>query len=309
MFDTLIQDIRYGLRSLFAKPGFLIAAVATLALGIGANTAIFSVINGLLLKPLPYDDGERLVQVYNNYPKMGLDYAGTSIPDYLDRKSQAPALEDLAMYTGESFNLAASGAPQRLVGLKATPSLWSTLRAKPALGRTFTDEEAKAGSDKVAVISYGTWKSQFAGDAGIVGTDVRLNGENYRVLGVMPEGFVFPNTRTQLWVPFAFTDKQLTDDERGNEFSESVGRLAPGATVEQLNAQMDGIVQHNAERLGGLGDERASGFAQWLKAGNFLGRAKPLRDQWVGDLRPTLWLLQAVVVHACGVVDGARRAA
>lgn len=295
MFDTLIQDIRYGLRSLFAKPGFLIAAVATLALGIGANTAIFSVINGLLLKPLPYDDGERLVQVYNNYPKMGLDYAGTSIPDYLDRKSQAPALEDLAMYTGESFNLAASGAPQRLVGLKATPSLWSTLRAKPALGRTFTDEEAKAGSDKVAVISYGTWKSQFAGDAGIVGTDVRLNGENYRVLGVMPEGFVFPNTRTQLWVPFAFTDKQLTDDERGNEFSESVGRLAPGATVEQLNAQMDGIVQHNAERLGGLGDERASGFAQWLKAGNFLGRAKPLRDQWVGDLRPTLWLLQAVV--------------
>ncbi len=295
MFDTLFQDIRYGIRSLMAKPGFLVAAVATLALGIGANTAIFSVINGLLLKPLPYDDGERLVQVHNSYPKMGLDYAGTSIPDYIDRKTQAPALEDLAMYTGESFNLAASGAPQRLVGLKATPSLWTTLRAKAAMGRVFGEDEGKLGSEKVAVLSYATWKGQFAGDASIVGSDVRLNGENYRILGVMPEGFVFPNTRTQVWVPFAFTDKQLTDDERGNEFSESIGRLAPGATVEQLNSQFDAIVQRNAERLGGLGDERATGFSQWLKAGNFMGRAKPLRDQWVGDLRPVLWLLQAVV--------------
>ncbi|HET7843115.1 MAG TPA: ABC transporter permease, partial [Xanthomonadales bacterium] len=295
MFDTLLQDIRYGIRSLMAKPGFLIAAVATLALGIGANTAIFSVINGLLLKPLPYDDGERLVQVHNSYPKMGLDYAGTSIPDYLDRKTQAPALEDLAMYTGESFNLAASGAPQRLVGLKATPSLWTTLRAKAAQGRVFGEEEGKLGSEKVAVLSYATWKGQFAGDASIVGGDVRLNGENYRILGVMPEGFAFPNTRTQVWVPFAFKDEQLLDTERGNEFSESIGRLAPGATVEQLNQQMDAIVLHNAERLGGLGDERATGFADWLKGGNFMGRAKPLRDQWVGDLRPVLWLLQAVV--------------
>jgi predicted permease len=295
MFDTLIQDIRYGIRSLTAKPGFLIAAVATLALGIGANTAIFSVINGLLLKPLPYDDGERLVQVHNNYPKMGLDYAGTSIPDFVDRKSQAPALEDLAIYTGESFNLAASGAPQRLVGLKASPSLWSTLRAKAAIGRVFGEDEGRIGSEKVAVLSWATWKGQFAGDQSIVGSDVRLNGENYRILGVMPEGFVFPNTRTQVWVPFAFTAEQLLDTERGNEFSESIGRLAPGATVEQLNAQFDAIVQRNAERLGGLGTEQATGFADWLRGGNFMGRAKPLRDQWVGDLRPVLWLLQAVV--------------
>ncbi|MBL8999140.1 MAG: ABC transporter permease, partial [Gemmatimonadetes bacterium] len=142
MFETLIQDLRYSIRSLFARPGFVFAAVATLALGIGANTAIFSVVNGLLLKPLPYDDGERLVQVYNVYPKMGLDYAGTSIPDYLDRKEQADALEDLALYTGQSYNLALEGRPERLVGLRATPSLFTTLRARPALGRAFTDDEA-----------------------------------------------------------------------------------------------------------------------------------------------------------------------
>ena len=107
MTDTFRQDLRYSLRSLFARPGFLIAAVLTLALGIGANTAIFSVVNGLLLQPLPYPDGERLVLVHNAYPRMGLDYAGTSIPDYFDRREQAQALEDLALYTGESLNLAA----------------------------------------------------------------------------------------------------------------------------------------------------------------------------------------------------------
>ena len=118
MFDTLKQDLRYSLRSLLAKPGFVLAAILTLALGIGANTAIFSVVNGLLLKPLPYAEGERLVLVHNVYPKMGLDYAGTSIPDYFDRREQAPALDDLAIYTGTSLNLATDGTPQRLVGLQ-----------------------------------------------------------------------------------------------------------------------------------------------------------------------------------------------
>ena len=295
MFDTLKQDVRYGLRSLFAKPGFLVAAVATLALGIGANTAIFSVINGLLLKPLPYDDGERLVQVYNTYPKMGLDYAGTSIPDYLDRKEQAPALADLALYTGQSFNLAASGAPERLVGLRATPSLFSTLRASAALGRVLGEAEAVVGSDKVVVLSHTAWKNNFAADPQIVGRDVRLNGETFRVLGVMPESFVFPNRHTQLFIPFAFTEAQKSDDERGNEYSESIGRLAPGATIEQLHSQMDAIVARTADRAAAAGGDDAADNAAWFRNGNFFGRAKSLRDQWVGNLRPVLWLLQAVV--------------
>ena len=295
MIETLKQDVRYSLRSLLAKPGFVIAAVLTLALGIGANTAIFSVVNGLLLKPLPYPDGERLVLVHNVYPKMGLDYAGTSIPDYLDRKAQAPALDDLAIYSGESLNLAADGAPQRLVGLRASPSLFSTLQAKPMLGRVFDEEASTPGRDKVVVLSHGLWQSQFAGDPHVIGRDVRLNGLSYRIIGVMPVDFIFPNRNTQVWIPFAFTPEQMSDEERGNEYSESVGRLAPGATREQLHAQLDAIVQRNADRIAASGDPRGVRFAEFFRQAGFQGRAKPLREQWVGDVRSVLWLLQAVV--------------
>ena len=295
MIDTLKQDFRYSLRSLLGKPGFLIAAVLTLALGIGANTAIFSVINGLLLKPLPYADGERLVLVYNKYPNMGIDDAGTSIPDYFDRREQAPALDDLAIYSGISLNLAADGTPQRLVGLRASASLFSTLQASPAIGRVFDADAENPGQDKFVVLSHGLWQSQFAADPGVVGRDIRLNGESYRVTGVMPASFVFPNRETQLWIPFAFTPEQKSDDERGNEYSESVGRLAPGATVEQLDAQMDGIVMRNADRIAASDDPRAGDFAEFIRQGGFVGRSKPLREEWVGDVRPVLWLLQAVV--------------
>ena len=294
MFETLFQDLRYSIRSLFARPAFVLAAVSTLALGIGANTAIFSVVNGLLLKPLPYDDGERLVQVFNVYPKMGLDYAGTSIPDFIDRKEQADALEDLALYTGQSYNLALEGRPERLVGLRATPSLFTTLRAQPALGRAFTEAEAVPGADQVAVLSHSTWQTQFAADPQVLGRDIRLNGAAYRVIGVMPDSFAFPNRTTQIWVPFAFTTEQKSDDERGNEYSETIGRLKPGASVEQLNAQLDAIVMRNADRFAGEG-ERGADFAEFIRQGGFLGRSTSLREQWVGELRPVLWMLQAVV--------------
>src|SRR5690606_38849709 len=131
------------------------------------------------------------------------------------------------------------GTPQRLVGLRASASLFSTLQASPALGRVFDATAENPGQDRFAVLSHGLWQSQFAGDPGVVGRDFRLNGDTYQVTGVMPESFVFPNSATQLWIPFAFTAEQKSDEERGNEYSESVGRLAPGATIEQLNAQMD----------------------------------------------------------------------
>lgn len=296
MFDTLKQDLRYSLRSLLSKPGFVLAAILTLALGIGANTAIFSVVNGLLLKPLPYADGERLVLVHNVYPKMGIDYAGTSIPDYFDRREQASALEDLAIYTGVSLNLATDGTPQRLVGLRASASLFSTLQARPAIGRVFDADAELPGQDNVAVISDALWRSQFAADPGVIGRDVRLNGTSHRIIGVMPASFVFPNHTTQIWLPYAFTPAQKSDEERGNEFSESVGRLAPGATIAQLDSQLDAIIMRNAERFAGLGDPRATLFADFFRDGGMAGRGKPLRDEWVGDVRPVLWLLQGVVM-------------
>jgi predicted permease len=295
MLTHLLQDLRYGLRMLLAKPGFTLAAVLTLALGIGANSAIFSVINGLLLRPLPYADGERLVYVYNTYPTMNLEFAGTSIPDYLDRRERAEGLEDLSIYHDASFNLAEQGAPQRLVGIVASPSLFSTLKVNAEMGRVFTADEAEPGREHVVVLSDAFWRNQFAADKSIVGRDIRLNGENYRVIGVMNAGFAFPNRTIQVWVPFAFTPKDKTDDERGHEYSDSVGRLKTGASIAQLNAQFDAIVHANAERIGATGTPGGVGFKKFMESSGFTGRAKSLRDQWVGELKPVLLLLQAVV--------------
>lgn len=288
-----LTSLRQILRNLASHRAFTIAAVVTLALGIGANAAIFSVVNGLLLKPLPYPDGERLVEVYNSYPTSGLEYAGSSIPDYLDRKS-APALEDLALYTSGSVNTADADGPQRLVAVRATPSLFTTLRVQPALGRAFTDDEAVVGADKVVVLSHATWQSLYAADPAIVGREVRYNDESHRVIGVMPEGFAFPNRETALWTPFAFTPEQRSDDERGNEYSAAIGRLKPGATIAELETQMRAIVLANADRA--AADPKFADAVAFYRSGGFVGRAKGLREQWVGEMKPVLLLLQSVVV-------------
>ena len=181
-----------------------------LALGIGANTAIFSVINAFMLEPLPYPDGERLVEIHNTYPGIGIDNAGSSIPDYLDRREQAEALEALALFTSDSYNLAASGTPERLLGVVATPSLFSTLGVSPLLGRPFDESEAVRGNDNAVVLTHNLWVNRFNADRGVVGSDVRLNGESYRVVGIMPGGFSFPKRDVALYVPFAFTPEQLS---------------------------------------------------------------------------------------------------
>ncbi|HEV7492056.1 MAG TPA: ABC transporter permease [Rhodanobacteraceae bacterium] len=294
MLQHLISDVRYGVRSLLARPGFFVAAILTLALGIGANAAVFSVINTLLLKPLPYRDSERLVDIYNSYPGNGLPIAGVSVPDYLDRRAQAAALEDAALFTQRSFNLAEQGTtPQRLTGVVTTPSLFSTLGVTAARGRVLADTDASAGNEHVAVLSSTLWTNQFAADPNIVGRDVRLNGDKYRIVGVMPDGFAFPDRHAELWTPFVFTDKQRSDDERGHEFSGMVGRLKPDATLAQVDAQMDTIIHRNVERA--LGGPRGEGWKRFVESSGFSGRARGLRDAYVGDLRPTLWLLQALV--------------
>ncbi|HEY2394917.1 MAG TPA: ABC transporter permease [Rudaea sp.] len=295
MLTHLLQDLRYGLRMLRAKPGFTVAAVLTLALGIGANSAIFSVINGMLLRPLPYEDSERLVYVYNTYPKIYLEIAGTSIPDYLDRRENAAALEDLAMYHGQSFNLAEQGAPQRLIGYVATPSLFTTLKVDAKIGRVFGADAAETGQDHVAVLSAALWRNQFNADPAIVGRDIRLNGDSYRVVGVMDEAFAFPDRKAQLWVPFAFTPKQKSDDERGHEFSESIGRLKPGATLGELNAQLGAITRANVDRIAISGTKEGAGFKKFMDSSGFTGRAKNLHTFLVGELAPVLLMLQAVV--------------
>jgi len=292
----MIGDLKYGLRSLLARPALSLVAVLTLGLGIGANVAIFSVLHGMFLAPLPYPHSERLVDVYNSYPSSGLDYAGTSIPDYLDRKEHASSLEDLALYTGVSLNLAEAGAqPERLVGLRATPSLFSTLGMQAALGRVFADEHGELGKDRVVVLSDALWRNRYGADPAIVGRNIRLSGEAFQVLGVMPRGFAFPSPQTQLWVPFAFTEAQRGDGERGNEFSQSIGRLREAASIERLHAEMDAIVARTAERAAGIDSPQAARFAEFLRGGNFVGRAQPLRELQVGDSRAMVNILQAAV--------------
>jgi predicted permease len=248
-----------------------------------------------MLKPLPYPDGERLVEVHNTYPGNGLENAGVSIPDFIDRREQAAALADSALYNWNSFNLATSGTPERLTGLAATPSIFSTLRVSPVLGRSFTADEAVPGNEKVAVLSHELWQNRFNGDPAIAGSDIRLNGEQYRVVGIMPQGFSFPNREVDLYVPFAFTQEQMSDESRGQEFSMSIGRLAPGASIEQLNAQMDAIVQSNKDRFVAA-SERGAGYVDFLERSGFTGRALSWRDFLVGDVQTTLLVLQGVVL-------------
>jgi predicted permease len=283
-----MQDIRYALRSLRKQPIFTLVAVATLTLGIGANTAIFSLLYQYLLRPLPYPDAERLVFIWNTYPLMGLPQASVSIPDYIDRKTQASAIEDATLFTTRGLSLAAEGEPVQVRGLAVTPSFFSTLQRQPFLGRAFADGEAQPGADKFAILTYSIWNSRFASDRSIVGRTIRLGGEPYQVVGVLPADFELPSRDISVLVPFAFTPQQMSDQGRGNEFSQMVARLRPGATIEQVNAQMKTIVDRVLDRL-----PQRQAFA---RTSGFGGYAVPIRDQLVGDLRTPLYFLQVFVL-------------
>jgi predicted permease len=294
MFQNMMSDIHYATRTLVAKPGFSFAVILTLALGIGANALVFSLIDSLFLKALPYRDDAALIDISNRYAKSGPQRAGVSIPDYLDRRAGVPALADSALYTGASLNLSSEGGPQRLQALRATPSLFSTLGVSAALGRTFTEDEATIGNEKVTVLSDSLWRNGFNADPGIVGRDLRIDGENWKVVGVMPKSFMFPNRDFQLFVPFAFTDAQKDDRQRGHEFSGSVARLAPGATPAQVQAQCDAIIRRNAERIGAMGADGA-GFRSFIQSSGFTVSTQSLRSILAGEQSGVLLLLQGAV--------------
>jgi predicted permease len=283
-----MQDIRYALRTFRKQPVFTLVAVLTLTLGIGANTAIFSLLYQILLRPLPYAEADRLVFVWNSYPLMGLQQASVSIPDYLDRKTQASAIEDAALFTGRAANLAEEGRPEQVRALAVTPSFFTTLGREPFIGRGFREDEAKPDADRFVVLMWPLWNSRFGGDPRIVGRDVRINGEPYRVVGVMPKNFEAPAREISLLMPFGFTPQQMSDAARGNEFSSMIARLRPGATIAQLNAQIKTIVDRNIERL--------PTRAQFAKTSGFGGFAVSMRDQLVGDVRTPLLVLQAGVI-------------
>ena len=244
-----MQDFRYALRTLRRQPVFTLVAVLTLTLGIGANTAIFSLLYQALLRPLPYADADRLVFIWNSW-KDG-SRTSVSIPDYLDRRRQAPAIEDATLFTASQCDAERgrhAGAGQGARGYRRH-SFRRSARS-PRLGAAFTERGAVPGADRIVILTDATWRARFGADAvGRRPRTCRIDGQHYEIVGVLPADFELPARNVALLVPFAFTPAQMSDAERGNEFSEMIARLAPGATVEQLDAQMQAIVTRLIDRL------------------------------------------------------------
>ncbi len=242
--NTLWQDARYGLRMLWKSPGFTLVAVLALALGIGANTAIFSVVNAMLLRPLPYQDPDRLVVLWETNPNLSSVFLRThneaSPANFIDWKKQQTVFADLAAFRYNDYNLTGSGdAPEQLTGNPVTANMFDVLKVKPLIGRTFRPEESEPQSERVAVLSYGLWQKRFGGDASIVGRTLTLNGNPHTVVGVMPAGFEFPAPFAQLWTALRFAND--TPPSRTAHFLYTRARLKPGVTIQQAQAEMDTI--------------------------------------------------------------------
>ena len=237
--EALLQDLRYAVRSLRSSPGFTLVALLTLALGIGANTAIFSVVNGVLLAPLPYREPERLVTVNHYYPSLNNLRAPVSVPGFRDYSARSDIFASAAVENSMAMNLTGGGEPERLNVEKVTGQYFSLLGVSPALGRTLQPDEAQAGKDHVAVLSWGFWQSHFGGDHAALGRKLTLDNQDYEIVGVMPASFRdFFSRRTDLFMPIVFEPAQFADNRRTNEFLPFIGRLAPGVTLERAQSEL-----------------------------------------------------------------------
>jgi putative ABC transport system permease protein len=280
MFGDLWQDLRYGLRTLRKHPGFTAVAVTALALGIGANTAIFSVVNTVLLRPLPYKDPERLVMVWEDDTKGGYPRDTPAVANYVDWREQNRVFDGMAAIADQSFNLTGVGDPERLDGKRVSANLFGLLGVEPLFGRGFLPEDDQPGAGRVVVLSHGLWQRRFGADPKVVGRSLDLNGQSYSVVGVMPPSFQFPSREDELWVPIAFTQREAAN--RGNHYLEVVARMKPGVSVEQAQAEMSTI----AARL----------QQQYPEHNTDLGAAVvPLHEQVVGDIKPALLVLLGAV--------------
>lgn len=232
----LIQDLRYAWRTLLKSPGFTLVAIATLALSLGANTAIFSFVNAVLLKPLPYADADRIVRVLEAPPGGGRN--GISTLNYLDWQKQNTCFDFMAARTGGSVSLTGIDEPVQLPGARVSAHFFDIFGVKAALGRTFVEGEDQAGKDHVAVLNHSLWQSQFGGDPGIVGRSILLDGEPHTVIGVLPRGTPFERGYGRIWRPLTFAPANMT---RNFHWFGAFARLKPGVTLEQARAQMDAI--------------------------------------------------------------------
>ncbi len=288
--ETLIKDVRYAIRSLIKRPGFTAIAVITLALGIGANTAIFSVVNATLLRPLPFTDPDRIVMAWGYLPKLAhtADKFPSSAGNYLDLVKQTQTLQELAAFRQWSWQLTHAGDPEQLQGVRVSGNFFEALGARPALGHSFSAEQDQEGASPVVIISHRLWQREFVGDKNVVGKNLTLNGRTVTVVGVMPRDFEFPGsanmipglqfaTKNDIWMPLA-----MNADERKNQGSLNLallGRLKPGVTIPQAENELRTI--ETSLPLGTVG---------------YTLNLVPLQKQMVGNIQRLLLVLLATVV-------------
>lgn len=277
---TLWKDLKYGVQMLLKKPGFTAIALLALMLGIGANTAIFSVVNAVLLQSLPFEDSERLVLLNERDSKM--DGMSISYPNFTDWREQNKVFENIGVYNRASYNLTGIGDPERIQAGQVSADFFSALHAKPETGRLFTNDEDKPGGNAVVVLGHGLWQRRFGGDRSIVNKTISLNDKSYTVIGIMPDKFRFP-TRVEMWVPVGQLSDSTSWKHRGNHPGlYGVARLKQGVTIEQARAEMDNIAVSLEQQ-----------YPQ-TNTGNRV-RIRPLKEVLVGDIRLALWIFLGAV--------------
>lgn len=283
----MLSDLRHALRLLTKDRSFTVTALLTLAVCIGANTAIFSVVQSVLLRPLPVPHAERLVLVLNSYPNAGAPRAAAAVPDYFDRLQSVTTLEDMALYRRGGITLGNDGGAERLTSITATPSFYQLTGAVPVAGSLLTEADAEAGATRRVLLSHSFWLQKFGGEPSVVGRELRLNGNVHIVAGVLPADFTVLWNDIDVWLPTQFTADEKSDNSRHSNSWTMVGRLKTGATLSQVQQELDALNAAN--------DERFPQFRQILKDTGYRTDAFMLHADLVRELRPVLYLLWAGV--------------
>jgi putative ABC transport system permease protein len=279
---SIVQDVRYAFRSLTKSSSFVVFALAALALGIGANTAVFSVVNGVLLKPLPYAEPGQLVRVWDSNAAANLPFFSVAHGNLLEWEKQNTVFTGIGAYREDGFSVSNSSIqdmPERVSGARITVGLLPVLGVSPALGRWFTADEDRSGADRVVVLSYDLWRRKFSEDRGIIGKDVRIEGERHTVVGIMPADFRLPIEGADLWIPYALDPAK---PDRNSHFLRVLARLKPASTIEQARAELNRI----AERL----EENDPATRKGWRV-NIL----PMDESVTGTVGPTLWMILGTV--------------
>jgi len=281
--DSLFQDIKYGVRKLLKDRSFTAVAVFALSLGIGANSAIFSVVNSVVLRPLPYKDSDRLVTIYSSLRQTGLEKIVVSAPELADFREQNNSFDQVAAYDFQGVNVTGGDEPERIRASLLSPNLLPVLGINPIIGRGFAPDEDQPGQSQVTVLSYSIWQRRFAGEPNVIGKTLDIDGKSIEVIGVMPFDFRFPDPDTELYLPLTIDPELLTENNRGSHFLNVVARLKPGVSIDRAQADMNTIAQR-------MSIEHSSTYRTGYGASVIA-----MRDDIVGEVRPTLLILLGAV--------------